>query len=428
MNFSTPPASPQDLPPPRPVSGPRSRRRRRAQLTLPHDAEGRASLLDSLARRAYPTYEIFLYAALAGAILGLGYVLDSQALLVFGILLAPLLAPWIGLLLATITGSTRYFFETFMALVLTAGIVFLIGALAGLGARAFMPRTFNEAFSHSRLWWPDLLVLAIGAAILTISFVRSEAKPFLPNVMVSYEFFLPLAAGGFGLGAGLPEVWPYGLLVFLVHFAWAGMFGLLTLVALRFMPTSLQGFAFSAAIAFIFLILLVSLMSGGNWSPSLALQNPIPPPSAPTETTSNPGPLAGSSPTSPTPLVETAAPPDTPTASFLPPTLGTTPVPASPTITMTIEPTPIYAQINADHGGAVLRDMPAGKGLTVLDNFAYVQVLPETQDVGGYTWVHVLASQNGTQIEGWVAKPYLSIPTPARTLVPAASPTSTPTP
>ncbi len=395
---------------------------------LPHDAQGRASLLDGLAHRAYPTYEIFLYAALAGAILGLGYVLDSQALLVFGILLAPLLAPWIGLLLATITGSMRYFFETFMALLLSALIVFLIGALAGLGARAFMPRTFNEAFLHSRLWWPDLLVLAIGASILTVSFVRSESKPFLPNVMVAYEFFLPLAAGGFGLGAGLAEVWPYGLLVFLVHFAWAGMFGLLTLVALRFMPTSLQGFAFSAAIAFIFLILLVVLMSGGNWSPSLALQSAGPTFSAPLNASPNPTQLASSPLNSPTPLIETPAPVDTPSSSPLPPTSMATLPPATPTITMTIAPTPVYALINADHGGAVLRETPAGKGLTVLDNFAYVQVLPETQDVNGYTWVHVIATQNGVQIEGWIAKPYLSIPTPARTLVPAASPTSTPTP
>lgn len=425
MNFSTPPASPQEPSPPRPGSVSRARRRRRAQLIVPHDAEGRASLLEGLSRRAYPTYEIFVYAALSGALLGLGYVLDSQALLVFGILLAPLLGPWIGLLLATITGSRRFFFETLMALLLSALIVFLIGALAGLAARPFMPRTFNEAFLHSRLWWPDLLVLAIGAAILTVSFVRSEAKPFLPNVMVAYEFFLPLAAGGFGLGSGLGEVWPFGLLVFLVHFAWAGLFGLLTLVALRFMPTTLQGFAFSALVALVFVVLLVVLMSGGNWSPTFALQSaglPTQVGAAPNPATT---PLASSGLDSPTPLIETSTPMDAFTATALSPTAASTELPPSPTITMTIEPTPVYAQVLADRGGAVLRETPAGKGLTTLENFAYVQVLADTQEVDGYTWLHVIASVNGVQMDGWMVKSALSIPTPARTLVPAASPTAT---
>ena len=101
----------------------------------------------------------------------------------------------VGLLLATITGSPRYFFETLMALFVSTLMVFLIGALAGFAARPFMPRTFNEAFAHSRLWWPELIVLAIGAVILTMSFVRSEAKPFLPSVIVAYGLFLPLSAG-----------------------------------------------------------------------------------------------------------------------------------------------------------------------------------------------------------------------------------------
>lgn len=396
----------------------RERRRRRAQLIIPQDAEGRATLLTGLAHRAYPTYELFVYAALCGAILGLGYFLDSQALLIFGILVAPLLLPWIGLLLATVTGSVRFFFETLMALLLSAVLVFLIGALAGLASRPFLPRTFNEAFVHSRLWWPDLIVLALGAAILTVSFVRSEAKPFLPNVMLAYEFFLPLGAGGFGLGSGISEIWPYGLLVFFVHFAWACMFGLLTLAALRFMPTNLQGFAFSAAVAFVLLVLLVVLMSSGNWTPTSALQAASTP--SPPENAGLPVEL------SPTPLIELPTPTQASTPTPAQPTVEVILPSASPTITLTIEPTPVYALVHAPRGGAVLRESPGGKGLTVLDNFEYVQVLPETQEVSGYTWMHVIAMHNGTQVEGWMAQPYLEMATAAPAIAPSVTPTSTP--
>lgn len=396
-------------------SSSRARRRRHGQLLVPPDAEGRAAVIASLAHRAYPTYELFVYAVLCGSILGLGYVLDSQALLIFGILVAPLLSPWVGLLLATVTGSARFFFETLMALLLSALLVFAIGTLAGFASRPFQPRTFNEAFVHSRLWWPDLIVLAIGTIILTISFVRSESRPFLPSVMVAYGFFLPLSAGGFGLGSGVGDVWPHGLLVFLVYFAWAGMFGLFTLVAMRFMPTTLHGFLFSSALAFLWVVILVVLMSGGNWTPGSAQHAALPA-------------------QTPTPVSQAPAP-ETPTMSATPPptsapvTLESTlPPTETPTITMTIEPTPVYARVRVSKGGGVvLRQTPNGKAITILDNFSIVQVLPETQDVSGTAWAHVLATPNGNRLEGWVVQLYLDVMTPTPEAAPPEVPTDTPT-
>ena len=416
---------------PRRAPLPRSRRRRRGQLTIPRDAEGRAALIASLAHRSYPTYELFVYAILCGAILGLGYVLDSQALLLFGLLVAPLLSPWIGLLLASLTGSPRFFFETLMALLLSALLVFGIGALAGLAARIFMPRTFNEAFLHSRIWWPELIVLAIGAVILTLSFVRSEAKPYLPSVMLAYGFFLPLSASGFGLGSGLDTVWPQGLLVFFAYFAWTGLFGLLTLMAMRFLPGNIQGFLMSAALAVVLVATLVILLNG-NQTPGFAMQ----PPDATRTPAGSPSPTVNVNlpailpEHSPTPVVDTATPtaavPPTPVPLTLQVTLPATP---SPTITLTIEPTPLYARVEVSKGGgAVLRATPGGKGITVLDNFSIVQVLPDTQDVSGTTWAHVTANVAGNQISGWIVQLYLDVATPVPNWQPSLTATITPTP
>lgn len=408
----------------------RSRRRRRGQLSVPSDAEGRATLIASLARRSYPTYELFVYAVLCGAILGLGYVLDSQAVLLFGILVAPLLSPWIGLLLAAVTGSARYFLETLMALLLSAVLIFAIGALAGLAARPFMPRTFNEAFLHSRLWWPDLIILALGAIILTLSFVRSEVKPFLPSVMLAYGFFMPLSAGGFGLGSGLLNIWPHGLLVFLTYFAWAGMFGLFTLMALRFLPGNLMGFLMSAGLAILLVATLLILMGGTAWAPAFAFQplGPTRTPQAPATVNANLPPILQAS--TATPVVDTATPTTAAPPTPVPLTLQITlPPTASPTITLTIEPTPVYARIRVGSGGgAILRAAPAGKGITVLDNFSIVQVLPDTQDVSGTTWAHVIANVGGNRMDGWVVQLYLDVATPAPNWQPSTTPTVSPTP
>jgi hypothetical protein len=60
----------------------------------------------------------------------------SQALLVFAALVAPLLLPWVGLLLATVTGSMRFFFDILVALLVSAALVFVTGVV-GLRCRPF---------------------------------------------------------------------------------------------------------------------------------------------------------------------------------------------------------------------------------------------------------------------------------------------------
>jgi hypothetical protein len=42
-----------------------------------------------------------------------------------------------------------------------------------------------------------------------------------------------------------------------------------------------------------------------------------------------------------------------------------------------------------------------------LDNFTYVELLPETEDFSGYTWVRVIAITNGDRREGWIVQQYL---------------------
>jgi hypothetical protein len=411
---------------PQPASASRARRRRHGQIIVPQDAEGRAALLPALARRAYPSYELFVFALLCGAILGLGYFLDSEAVLVFGILLAPLLTPWVGLLLSSLTGSARFFFDTLAALLISAALIFLSGLLAGLAVRVFLPRTLNEAFLHTRLWWPDLIVLAIGAVILTLSFIRSEERPYLPSLMLSYEFFLPLSAGGFGLGSGVADLWPHGVLVFFVHFAWAGVFGIATLIALRFVPTNLNGFALSGGTSVVMIATLVLLMSGGNWTaPTVPLA--AAPTSTPALTVTSPAlpTIFVSSGESPTPLIETSTPGEEMTST---PEATSTPG-ATPSATLTIEPTPVYARISTDQGGgANLRKAPNGKFIVTLDDGSIVEVQPDTQDVNGVIWAHVIAIRNNARLDGWILQSVLIIDTPVPIWNPSSTPAATATP
>jgi hypothetical protein len=339
------------------------------------------------------------------------------------------------MLLAMLTGSPRFFLETFLALIVSAVLVFLSGTLAGFAARLFMPRTFNEAFLHSRLWIPDLVILALGAILLTISFVRSEEKPFLPSVVLAYELFLPLSAAGFGLGSAVPGIWPGGLLVFLVHFAWAAVFGLGTLAALRFVPLNVKGAAISGLTAVSLIVVLVFLMGSNSWRPESAAGTPtstttagfsLLPISPGTVTVAAALTQAAAQP-SPTPLIATATPgtpePATSTvAATLPPT-------GTPSPTLTIVPTPVLARIlSKEGGGAFLRKTPNGKFLATLENYAIVEVFSDVQEVNGVTWAHVTAVKNGIRLEGWVLQSVLDVATPVPNWQPSATPTIIPGP
>ncbi len=426
MTIPPPPSNPERPSGPAPASAARRRRARRQMI--PADAQGRAALLIALARKAYPTYEFFIFAVLCGAVLGLGFLLDSPPVLLFGILLAPLMTPWVGMLLALLTGSMRFFFETLVATLITALLVFLSGLLSGFASRAFQPLTFNNAFFHSQLWIAWLVVLALGSILLVISFVRSEEKPFLPSVMLAYSLFTPISAAGFGLGSGVEGMWPRGLLVFGVHLGVATLVGLLTLLALRFRPT-LAGWALSGAALVAILAVLAILMAPGIGSRAefALLPSTSTPVSSPQPALATASPTKTAKSASATPRVQTATPSTTTPLGL---TLAVTLPPSeTPTVTLTIEPTPVLARVSSDTGGGVnLRKTPQGTYLATLDNGSIVEVLPEIQELSGTAWAHVIATKNGTRLEGWILQSVLITATPVADWQPSPTNTKTATP
>jgi uncharacterized membrane protein len=388
-----------------PLSLPPVRRRRRVRrYFVTPDEDERSAVVEKLARRAFPSFEFFLFSLLCGAILGAGYILDSQALLLLGILLAPLMTPWVGMVLGAVTGSWRFFFQTLAALIAASLLIFLTGALAGLAARFWPLLPLFQANMQSHLWWPNFIVLALGAALLVYSFIRSEDKPILPSVMLSYELLLPLSAAGFGLGSGTARIWPDGFLVFLVHLALVTLVGGIILAVLHFKARNVFGSFLTGLVGLACLAALIAFTGLGNLVLGLgsgpAAQNATPALVLPSLTPGVPG---TSTPVRP---AQSSTPASSPTESPTP----------------SLQPTPVYAIIAASTGGGALVRSEAGTGTPVatLLNGILVEVLPEVQSVGGANWVRIRTTEN---IEGWVLQTVLAAATPP----PSPTPTLTPT-
>lgn len=393
-----------ETPPTQQVSQlPPARRRRARRSLIPSSNDERAALLENLARKAFPSFEFFLFSLLAGAIMGAGFMFDSQGILLLGVLITPLMVPWVGIALATVTGAGRFFLQTLAGFLISAGLIFGTSWLAGIATQIRPPKTDIQAIIHTHLWPANLFVLLLGSVLLVISFIRSEQRPILPSLMLAYGLFLPLSAAGFGLGSGISDFWPNGGLVFLVHLALASLAALLTLFVLGFRPRRISGCFMTLVIFFTALVVFIWLTGAGTFV--LNLFN-FPTRVSPTQATQQ---FSGTSaPGLSTPATlpgETSIPSLTPTLFILPST--------TPTVTPTPQPTPIYARIYADTGqGANVRVNPGNTApiLVSLVNDTLVEILPEIEVVEGVTWLHIRTTDG---IVGWIIQSLVVTATPA---------------
>jgi hypothetical protein len=390
------PDDPESLPP---------ARRRRAQRTLlPQKDSEQEDFLDQFGHRVSPTFDFFFFSLIAALVLSLGVWLDSPSLLVLGALLAPLMAPLVGLSLGTVTGSMRFFTRSLVGLMIASGMVFVVGFITGLVAWTLMPSSIEiiQAYFHARLDWASFLVLTLGAVLTTFWLVRDRRSAAVASVALTYEFFVPLTVAGFGLGAGMEHLWPDGLVVFVIYLAWAGLLSAVTLFVLGFRPLTLFGYTLGGAMLLLGILVVIGISGAGvAFGGQVALPTPIPS-RTPTPTMTLTPSLTPSATNTPVP------PTGTLTATITP---SLTP---SPSQTASPSPTPIFAIINAQEGGgANLRAQPgfASEHVTSVLNGTIVQIIDETPvEANNVFWLNVRIPDGR---EGWALETTLLVATPA---------------
>ncbi len=382
---------------------PPARRRRARRLLAPLEADERAIVLDQLRRRTSPSFDFFLFSVVSGIIFCIGLMLDSPILLVLGAIFAPLMAPVIGLSLATAVGSYKFFTRSLVGLAIGSIMVFIVGAGAGLLGRVWVPVSLSQAYLNAELSAINFIVLSVGAVLTAATMVHHERSPSAPSVALAYALYLPLVVAGFGLGSGLPHLFPDALVVFAIHLAWGALLGAITLAILGFRPITILGYTLGGAVTLLGVALIVGV---GAYSTTLGWFGP-------------PLAVATYTPTStytltPTPtLPPTATKTATPVPPTLTPTITLTPTNSpTPTQTYTPAPIPVYARIGPE-SGATIRSGPSFQSPPVYPGViqgTLVELLEEAQDSTGVTWVHVRVVEDGR--EGWILETLLLIATP----------------
>lgn len=379
-----------------------ARRRRERRQFAPPGAGQKTAFLDRLAGRAVPSFDFFLFCFIAGLILAMAALLDNPALLVLAALVTPCLTPVIGLSLATIVGSGRFFLQTLASTLLGAGLFFLGGLAGGLVSHLLPAVPLVHIPRAVEFSWPNVLLLAVGVVITTAAMVRSEAKPLIPSVALAYALYLPAGLAGFGLGRGAENLWPDGLIVFVVFLTAGILLGTLTLAAMGFKPLTLFGYTLGTTIAITSLTVLIGL---SGLPAAFKAEVPVTIPTLLVLPSRTPSPTATQTLTATITPTFTPAPTLTPTHTLVPS--------RTPTITATLAPTPVWASVYApSNAGALIRAEPqAGSKIvgSVL-NGVLVEILPEVERAGSITWVHVRTLDG---VEGWIVQSLLITATPA---------------
>jgi uncharacterized hydrophobic protein (TIGR00271 family) len=150
----------------------------------------------------------WLVLVLSGGIATLGLATNSAAVVIGAMLVAPLLAPIVGLALALAVGDGRLAVQTGMVVIGSTFAVVLISAFLTV----LLPfQTITVEISARTQ--PTTLDLAIavfsGLAGVVVTVARgSRLSAAIPGVAISVALIPPLAVAGFGIGAG----WNQGLI------------------------------------------------------------------------------------------------------------------------------------------------------------------------------------------------------------------------
>jgi uncharacterized hydrophobic protein (TIGR00271 family) len=152
--------------------------------------------------------------SLSGAIATLGLALDSSAVVIGAMLVAPLLAPVVGLALSLAVGDGRLAVQS-GAIVLGSTIVVILVGAALTVALPFHTITL-EISARARPTTLDLAIAVFSGlvgAVVTVA-RRSRLSAAIPGVAIAVALIPPLAVAGFGIGVGRADLIRGSLLLY----------------------------------------------------------------------------------------------------------------------------------------------------------------------------------------------------------------------
>ena len=187
------------------------------KLTIELSDERKRKVYDELLLGSAPQGSFFLLVAVSTLIAAFGLVMNSTAVVIGAMLVAPLMTPILGLGLGLVRGDTHLIGLALRAEVLGVAVSLFAGATMGL----ILPTGFeptSEMLSRTTPNLLDLLVAVLAGLAGAYALVDEKISPVLPGVAISVAIVPPLANSGISLAMGAYEGAAGSFLLFFANF------------------------------------------------------------------------------------------------------------------------------------------------------------------------------------------------------------------
>lgn len=188
-------------------------------------------------RRRHSRFWMLL--ALASVIAAAGVVGDSTATVIGAMIVAPLMTPILGIVLATVLGDRRNLVRSWIVTIAgSVGAVAVGFALGLLVAPPVVAATNSQVAGRVTPHLVDLLAALATGAVAAIALVRKDISDTLPGVAIAISLVPPLSVVGLTLEAGAPSEALGALLLFATNVAAILATGVVVLLVCHVRPAA----------------------------------------------------------------------------------------------------------------------------------------------------------------------------------------------
>lgn len=172
-------------------------------------------IYEHLRQSCYPSVDFYVLMALSTIIASLGLLLDSPAVIIGAMIIAPLMDPLLGVSFSSLAGHRSFkiksLFTLFSGILLGLLISFLLGTLF-----SFMGET-NEIHARTQPTSLDLLVALASGFMGGYAKVRKSVGGSIYGVAIAISLVPPLSVIGIGLAYGDSSIYLGAALLFLAN-------------------------------------------------------------------------------------------------------------------------------------------------------------------------------------------------------------------
>ena len=191
------------------------------KLNAPVSKERRAEVQVQLRDTSEPDFDYFVMVFLSCMIATFGLLIDSVAIIIGAMLVAPLMSPILGIGLASIRADTTLLKDAAAALARGAILAILLSTII-TWANDLLPFVTlqdlpGEVLSRTRPSPIDLGVALSGGLAATFALIQPQLSAALPGVAIAAALMPPLCAVGVGIALGRWDVAGGAFLLFITN-------------------------------------------------------------------------------------------------------------------------------------------------------------------------------------------------------------------